>query len=246
MKISIISDIHSNAAALKTALNILDKENIQELYVLGDIVGYGDPAEANECCNIIRNLGCPVVAGNHDWAVAERIGLDDFNKTALRSIESTKKIITPKNKEWLYDLPIKYSKDKMTFVHGTLVQPGSFYYMSFLKPIGPDKNIFQDIKVNFEKLEKLGRNICFCAHMHIPELYIEIKRPGIIKWVKHPSDPVYDLEQYRTIVNVGSISMVRSKARRPKPMKSSFVIYDVNTRKIRFVRFESDGANHDR
>jgi len=40
-RIGVISDIHGNAIALMAVLNALGREEIDELYCLGDIVGYG-------------------------------------------------------------------------------------------------------------------------------------------------------------------------------------------------------------
>ncbi|MBM3324854.1 MAG: YfcE family phosphodiesterase, partial [Calditrichaeota bacterium] len=41
MKIGFISDIHGNAEALEAALTSLEKQHLDRLYCLGDIVGYG-------------------------------------------------------------------------------------------------------------------------------------------------------------------------------------------------------------
>ena len=44
---AIISDIHSNLEALQAVLDIA-KQNVTEIYCLGDVVGYGpNPANAS-------------------------------------------------------------------------------------------------------------------------------------------------------------------------------------------------------
>ena len=46
MKYAIISDIHSNLKALQLILEDLKQFNVEAIYNLGDIVGYGNqPAE---------------------------------------------------------------------------------------------------------------------------------------------------------------------------------------------------------
>ena len=50
--IAFISDIHSNYESLKVVLKDLKRYNINEIYCLGDVVGYGP--EPNKCINILR------------------------------------------------------------------------------------------------------------------------------------------------------------------------------------------------
>ena len=68
-KIAVLADIHANVAALENALFLIESEAAAEIVICGDVVGYG--RYPNECCQIVRDLNCPVVAGNHDWAVAD-------------------------------------------------------------------------------------------------------------------------------------------------------------------------------
>ena len=62
MKRAIISDIHGNLEALTAVLKDIDRQSVDEVYCLGDIVGYGpDPSE---CLNRVmkmhaRILGMP-------------------------------------------------------------------------------------------------------------------------------------------------------------------------------------------
>ncbi|MHC4139224.1 MAG: metallophosphoesterase family protein, partial [Planctomycetota bacterium] len=56
MRFLIISDIHSNLEALAAVFLELhnQKEKIDNVLVLGDIVGYG--VNPNECCTIVKYL----------------------------------------------------------------------------------------------------------------------------------------------------------------------------------------------
>ena len=51
-KIAILSDIHSNTAALKVVLDHLDQEEVKTIYCLGDLVGYN--ADASKCLEMLR------------------------------------------------------------------------------------------------------------------------------------------------------------------------------------------------
>ena len=60
---AIISDIHSNLEALQAVLGDIASQNVQEIYCLGDVVGYGP--NPRECVDLV--MKCKVVLlGNHD------------------------------------------------------------------------------------------------------------------------------------------------------------------------------------
>ena len=66
MKIAVISDIHSNLEALSTALRTIVEQEVDEIFCLGDVVGYGpDPAE---CVELVRKVCKVCLRGNHDEA----------------------------------------------------------------------------------------------------------------------------------------------------------------------------------
>jgi predicted phosphodiesterase len=223
-KIAVMADIHSNLPALKKALDILKEESVDRIVVCGDVVGYG--RYPNECCEIIRALKCPVVAGNHDWAVA---GLTEYKDShsdrAIQGIEFTKKVITPQNLLWLQDLPIYYTENGMEFVHGSLVEPEKWYYLT-LDGSSTDP-IWQGIQQN---LDVMKGQICFVGHLHVPAIFLE-KGPKNIKEIS-PNKPFYELQGRRAIVNVGSIGQPRTSSKR-----ASLVIYDMESQRISFKRF---------
>lgn len=80
MKIGIITDIHENAARLRTALSLAEAYGCEEIACLGDIAGYDrrfyrypDARSAKECINLVRSNCRWIVAGNHDLFAARKI-----------------------------------------------------------------------------------------------------------------------------------------------------------------------------
>ena len=67
MKIALFSDIHANLPALEAFFDDLNKENIDALYCLGDLVGYN--IWPNEVIEVIRERKIPTLAGNYDFGV---------------------------------------------------------------------------------------------------------------------------------------------------------------------------------
>jgi predicted phosphodiesterase len=222
--IGVISDIHGNFEGLLKALEILNKQSIDKhsIYVCGDIVGYGN--QPNECCQLIKDLGLTVVAGNHDWAVAGFTNHLQWSDAALRGIEQTLKIIRPEHKDWLASLPLTYYHNDFEIAHSSLEFPEEFMYpavgMYLAEP-------WQDVGKTFNQM--VGQ-VCFVGHSHIPTIFLE-KGPNKIKAIE-PSHPLYKLEDRRAVIDVGSVGLSRRSSG-----KSSLVVYDQNEHTVQFIRF---------
>ena len=76
MRIAVISDVHSNLHALQAVLAAIDAEGADEIWCLGDVVGYGP--RPNECCALVRERATLCLAGNHDLGVLGTIDLGYF------------------------------------------------------------------------------------------------------------------------------------------------------------------------
>jgi predicted phosphodiesterase len=81
---AVISDIHGNLEALEAVLSDVPEE-VQTVYCLGDVIGYG--ANPDECCDVVRSRGMPTISGNHDLAVTDlETDLNWFNPTAAAAM----------------------------------------------------------------------------------------------------------------------------------------------------------------
>ena len=83
MRVAVVSDIHANLAALEAVLAAIDASPADEIWCLGDLVGYG--ARPNECCALVRERATVCLGGNHDLAVRGTIDLRDFSGDAGKS-----------------------------------------------------------------------------------------------------------------------------------------------------------------
>jgi predicted phosphodiesterase len=150
--IAIISDIHVNYEALQAVLAALDQKGIEEIYCLGDVVGYY--SQINECCDELRKRNVMSIMGNHDWYLAS----DGFclrSKTADDCIQYQKKIITPENLTWIQSFPIYRKAGGMFFVHGGWgIDPIDEYLLD------PSEDYFK----------KLSGNYFSSGHTHIQQL----------------------------------------------------------------------------
>ena len=82
MRLGVISDVHSNIHALRSAVEVMDAERIEKIFFAGDAVGYG--ANPNECCDTLRRICHRSIRGNHDEAVVTKIfsGLNPYAHAA--------------------------------------------------------------------------------------------------------------------------------------------------------------------
>ena len=84
MKRAIISDIHGNLEALQAVLEDIDRQRVDAIACLGDVVGYGpNPCE---CVKLVRDRCTLVLLGNHDQGAL--FDPDGFNSGAERAISS--------------------------------------------------------------------------------------------------------------------------------------------------------------
>jgi putative phosphoesterase len=104
VKIVIISDVHSNFAAL----DALPEESYDQLWCLGDLVDYGP--EPNEVVQWVRDKAAVCVRGNHDHAVGFNVDPQcsaQFRKLAASTRHFTQDIVGPVDADYLRNLPIQ-------------------------------------------------------------------------------------------------------------------------------------------
>ena len=77
MSYAILGDIHSNLEALLAVLEDVDKNKVEKIFFVGDIVGYG--ADPSRCIAISQEKFELSVMGNHDLAVLGKMNLSWFN-----------------------------------------------------------------------------------------------------------------------------------------------------------------------
>ncbi len=218
MRYALLGDIHGNTEALTVILNSIKEQQIDKIICLGDVVGYG--AEPVQCLNMIRDLNCDVIAGNHDWAAVGKLSIDMFNAYAKAAALWTREQLTPDQKEWLANLPLTITYEHCAVAHGTFHQPEAFNYI---------QTVF-DAQQSFEALNKMGARLGFLGHSHVPVGFFDTDP---ITYTLDPEMPVdADLAM---IVNAGSVGQPRDENN-----KASFAVFDTTTAAVTINRLEYD------
>ena len=104
MRVAVISDIHSNLPALEAVLAAIDdrEEPIEEIWCLGDVVGYG--AQPDECAELVRERCEICLIGNHDLAVLGQLDISSFSSAAADAVRWTIENAAPETIELLRPL----------------------------------------------------------------------------------------------------------------------------------------------
>ncbi|MEW6355568.1 MAG: metallophosphoesterase family protein [Planctomycetota bacterium] len=215
MKYAILGDIHGNLDALDVVLDCIEKEKVDEIACVGDIVGYA--AEPSACVQRIRDLDCHVVAGNHDYAVLGKTDVSCFNPDALRSVLWTKEHLSKGDLDWLDSLPLTVEHEDFTLAHGTLHSPEYFDYIQTI----------YDAQLSFEKLDN---RVCFLGHSHVPVTFFDVN-PIIYTLDNH----IKLMPGQKALVNVGSVGQPRDQ----NPL-AAYAIYDAGAEVVRIFRVEYD------
>ncbi len=163
--ITIFSDIHANLPALEAVLADIESRHLDNLYCLGDLVGYG--TAPNQVVAAIRERRIPTVQGNYDQGVGN--SSDDCGcayKTAEakalgnRSIAWTNQHTSDENKVYLRGLPaqipLQLGDLRVLLVHGSPRKVNEYLYQD-----RPERSLER-------LLDLAGADVLVCGHTHLP------------------------------------------------------------------------------
>lgn len=215
MKIGVISDVHSNLAALEAVLRELDRRSIERIICLGDVIGYGP--QPNECIQLIRSAAEVVLLGNHDAMALTKLKASQVNPYALEAMRWTKNEISKEHLEWLRTLPYLYSEDQFLFVHASPKSPSDWKYIGRLNEVA-------------EAIEYFSEKVCMIGHTHRP-FFAGIDRQGALFFDSRTKIRLDDFP--KLLINAGSVGQPRDH----DPRAAALVIDDNS---IELLRVEYD------
>lgn len=220
MRYLIMSDIHGNLQAFEAVLSATP--DFDQVWCLGDVVGYGpDP---HECIARLRGLPAITVAGNHDWAVAGKLDLHEFNADAQEAVLWTREQVTRADVEFLKSLPERETSGDFTLVHGSPRHPVWEYILN--------------ASVARSNFERFDTRFCLVGHTHVPVLYalhtgdersrVQTGRPA-------PGSVLELRDAPRMIINPGGVGQPRDAI-----PSAAYALYDSEAQTISFLRQEYD------
>jgi diadenosine tetraphosphatase ApaH/serine/threonine PP2A family protein phosphatase len=91
LRVAVVSDVHANLHALEAVLAEVDRGGFDEIWCLGDVVGYGP--KPNECVALVQERTAICLAGNHDLVVLGKIALATFGGEAGAAAAWTREVL---------------------------------------------------------------------------------------------------------------------------------------------------------
>ena len=128
LRAAVISDIHSNRHALEAVLADVDAAEVDEVWCLGDMVGYG--AEPDACTALIQERSAVCLVGNHDLAVLGALDISTFSEAAAAAVEWTRGNVGEKTLEFLASLNPAGSRNGVDLFHASPRDPVWEYVLS--------------------------------------------------------------------------------------------------------------------
>jgi predicted phosphodiesterase len=222
MILAVISDIHANLEALEAVMRDIEKQKVDAIYCLGDVIGYGsDPIP---CLDLVQSSCAVRLMGNHEFAVLGKLPMYQLNDTAKVSISWTQSQVPDRVIPRISDNPFETTIDDLQFVHASPYEPEKWHYVLSTA----------DSELAFRHGHK---RLCFNGHSHVPMIFATGE--GVIR--KQAGHDFQPFEDTRYLINVGSVGQPRDNDPR-----ACYVVYDSAEEEVRFCRVEYDIAGAQR
>jgi len=147
VKLGLLSDIHSHAPALQNALDLLEKQGVDRLLCLGDMVQEGK--DALPVLRLIRQYDVLAVFGNHEQEML------NYQQT-----------LPPQHPHRLSDDHIRYLTE-LPFSR-YLSYSGQTVYMTHAAPWSENKGLFYRHPQGYRRaIQHTGADIVLVGHTHL-------------------------------------------------------------------------------
>jgi predicted phosphodiesterase len=219
MRYAIIADIHSNLEAFTAVLKDIGKQGkVEEIWCLGDVVGYGPDPHA--CIELLKQCNHVCVAGNHDWGAIGKIDIGRFNPDAQTACRWTERQLNPVDTDYLQRLPRVEAREAFTLVHGSPREPIWEYTLSS--------------SIAGQNFPFFTSKYCFVGHTHVPMVFKQ-EDDGHCSSGQLSMNVGLALGKNRLIINPGGVGQPRDGDPR-----ASYAIYDSEANLVKLYRLPYD------
>ena len=196
-------------------LAAIDAESPDELWCLGDLVGYGP--RPNRCCRLVAARVSACLAGNHDLGVLGVEPLEVFSPDAAVAARWSSEVLETDERAWLAGLKPLLRRDDAELYHASPRDPIWDYVLS------------EDAAA--ESLALTQAPVVLVGHSHVP-LALAVDNGGVVGGVAGDGAKV-DLAGTRWLLNPGSVGQPRDGDRR-----AAWLLLDLDAGRASFRRVE--------
>jgi predicted phosphodiesterase len=213
LRVAVISDVHGNLHALQAVLDALEDDSPDEIWSLGDVVGYGP--RPNPCCRLVAERARLGLAGNHDLGVLGEIALEEFSNEAAESARWTQTVLTEESRAYLEPLPSQAKAPDAELYHASPRDPVWDYVLT--------------ADAALDALELTEAPVVLVGHSHVA-LAIGLDEQQLSGGLA-PAGHEVDLSRGRWLLNPGSVGQPRDGDPR-----AAYLLLDREAQRGRFCR----------
>jgi predicted phosphodiesterase len=218
VRVAVVSDIHSTLPALEAVLAEIGRHDPDEVWCLGDIVGYG--ASPDACAALVAEVVERCLAGNHDLVVRGDIDIDYFAMSAGAAARWTVKVINDRTREFLKPLVPLGQTGGIGLFHASPRDPVWEYVLS--------------VRQASDCLEAQSQRVCLIGHSHIACFFTRANSSGeeTTGELALPGTKL-ELSEGKWLVNPGSVGQPRDGDPR-----AAYLLLDTDEWTVSFERVE--------
>jgi diadenosine tetraphosphatase ApaH/serine/threonine PP2A family protein phosphatase len=216
MRVAVISDIHANLHALEAVREAIEQEAPDEIWCLGDLVGYGP--QPNACCEWTAEHAAVCLAGNHDLGVLGTLDIADFSDDAAAAAIWTRGVLSEPAHDYLAALPSSGEREGVGLFHASPRDPVWEYVLTWEAAHAAIRDS------NFE--------ITIVGHSHVP---LAIGDDPDYAGGHAEGGTELDLEDGRWLLNPGSVGQPRDG-----DPAAAWLLLDLDERHAAFLRVPYD------
>ena len=196
MRLAIISDIHANLPALEAVLEACDGASVDEVWCLGDVVGYG--AQPDACAQAVAERCELSLVGNHDLAVLGQLEVSAFSPAAAAAVEWTRSNSSDKTLDFLRGLSPKDEGREVGLYHASPRDP-VWEYVLYMDQAA-------------ECIEVQSGRVSLIGHSHVALFFLSPdsnEGDGTVRGSHAEAGTKLDVSDGRWLVNPGSVGQPR-------------------------------------
>jgi predicted phosphodiesterase len=216
MRIALLSDVHGNRPAFEAVLGAIDDADVEEVWCLGDLVGYG--AEPDDCVALARERCDVCLAGNHDLVVTGDIPLSDFSSSAAAAARWTQETISPESLAFLRSLEPLDPDREIGLFHGSPRDPVWEYVLSSWQAD--------------ECLDLTDARVCAVGHSHVA-LWFHRDSDGKLGGGQAAAGEERDVSVGEWLINPGGVGQPRDNDPR-----AAWLLLDTGSWAVTWKRIE--------
>jgi diadenosine tetraphosphatase ApaH/serine/threonine PP2A family protein phosphatase len=191
LRVAVISDIHGNLHALEAVLDAIAETDVEEIWCLGDLVGYGP--RPNRCCTTVRDRTALCLSGNHDLGVLGLIDLSEFSYDAAAAAYWTRDVLEPDARAYLEGLEPSGTAPEVELYHASPRDPVWEYVLT--------------AEAAAEALAATSAPVVLVGHSHVA-LALLLQGSNVGGGLA-PDGTELDLGEARWLLNPGSVGQPR-------------------------------------